>query len=102
MSVAAFAPIMGFSACFGGPMLNILLGIGVSGSIVIQDTGRDYTLKFTTTLLVSAVGLLVLLTATLLFVPWNGYLLSRRWGIFLLASYVTMMLVNIIVEVRGL
>lgn len=26
MSVAAFAPIMGFSACFGGPMLNILLG----------------------------------------------------------------------------
>jgi sodium/potassium/calcium exchanger 6 len=26
ISVAAFAPIMGFSACFGGPMLNILLG----------------------------------------------------------------------------
>ncbi|KAF8577083.1 hypothetical protein K439DRAFT_1639998 [Ramaria rubella] len=101
-SVAAFAPIMGFSACFGGPMLNILLGIGVSGSIIIQESGQDYSLHFSTTLLVSAVGLLVLLVATLVFVPWNGYLLSRRWGLFLLASYVTMMVVNIIVEIKKL
>lgn len=101
-SVAMFAPIMGFSACFGAPMLNILLGIGVSGSIVIQETGQDYTLRFTTTLLVSTVGLLSVLIATLVFVPWNGYLLSRRWGIFLLACYVTMMVVNIIVEVKDL
>jgi solute carrier family 24 (sodium/potassium/calcium exchanger), member 6 len=35
-------------------------------------------------------------------VPWNGYLLSRKWGIFLLASYVFMMVVNVIVEVRKL
>lgn len=101
-SVAMFAPIMGFSACFGAPMLNILLGIGVSGSIVMQETGQDYTLRFTTTLLVSTVGLLSLLIATLVFVPWNGYLLSRRWGIFLLACYVIMMVVNVIVEVKDL
>ncbi|KAF8588871.1 hypothetical protein K439DRAFT_1651764 [Ramaria rubella] len=86
-SVAAFAPIIRFSACFGGPMLNILLGIGVSGSIIIQESGQDYSLHFSTTLLVGAVGLLVLLVATLVFVPWNEYLLSR-WGLFLLASYI--------------
>ncbi|KAH8831563.1 Sodium/calcium exchanger protein-domain-containing protein [Flagelloscypha sp. PMI_526] len=33
MSVAVFAPIMGFAACFGGPMLNILIGVGGSGSL---------------------------------------------------------------------
>ena len=102
MSVAAFAPIMGFSACFGGPMLNILLGIGVSGSYMIQKTGHDFDLRFSTTLLVSTVGLLAILVATMVFVPWNGYLLSRRWGIFLIASYLIVMLVNIIVEVRKL
>ena len=36
-----FAPIMGFSACFGGPMVNILLGIGLSGSYIISQKGRD-------------------------------------------------------------
>ncbi|KAF8510772.1 Sodium/calcium exchanger protein-domain-containing protein [Gautieria morchelliformis] len=99
-SVAAFAPIMGFSACFGAPMLNILLGIGVSGSVVMQETGRDYTLRFSPTLLLNAVGLLALLIATLIFVPWNGYLLSRKWGIFLLVSYLIIMLLTVIVEVK--
>ncbi|GJJ08558.1 hypothetical protein Clacol_002776 [Clathrus columnatus] len=55
ISIAAFAPIMGFSACFGGPMLNILLGIGISGSVVIQETGHNYNLHFSTTLLVSPI-----------------------------------------------
>jgi len=102
MSVAAFAPIMGFSACFGGPMLNILLGVGVSGSYIIQKSGHDFDLFFSTTLLVSTIGLLTILVATMVFVPWNGYLLSRRWGIFLIASYLIVMVVNIIVEVKKL
>ncbi|KAF8515394.1 Sodium/calcium exchanger protein-domain-containing protein [Hysterangium stoloniferum] len=100
-SVAVFAPIMGFSACFGGPMMNILIGVGVSGSIIIHETGGEYNLHFSTTLLVSAVGLLFLLVSTLLFVPWNGYFLSRKWGIFLLASYVVTMVANVIVELLG-
>jgi sodium/potassium/calcium exchanger 6 len=99
-SVAVFAPIMGFSACFGGPMMNILMGIGVSGSIVIEETGMAYNLHFSKTLLVSAIGLLLILCATLIFVPWNGYFLSRKWGIFLIAYYVILMMTNIIVEIR--
>ncbi len=79
---------MGFSACFGGPMLNMLLGIGVSGSVVLEQTGRAYyPIDFSTTLLVSSVGLLSLLLATLAFVPWNGFLLTRRWGIALVVAY---------------
>ncbi|KII89956.1 hypothetical protein PLICRDRAFT_40138 [Plicaturopsis crispa FD-325 SS-3] len=101
MSVAVFAPIMGFSACFGGPMLNILLGVGISGSYIIQQTTEPYNLRFSSTLVVSTVGLLALLLTTLVFVPLNGYFLTRRWGIFLIASYVVLMSVNVIVEVRS-
>ncbi|KAI0749599.1 Sodium/calcium exchanger protein-domain-containing protein [Daedaleopsis nitida] len=77
MSVAVFAPIMGFSACFGGPMLNILLGVGISGSIIVRETGVPYPLHFSPSLVVTGGGLLVLLVATLVFVPLNGYFLPR-------------------------
>lgn len=92
---------MGFSACFGGPMLNILLGVGISGSYIIQKTSEPYELYFSTTLVVSTVGLLALLAATLLLVPLNDYFLTRKWGIFLIASYTTIMIVNVVVELKS-
>lgn len=92
---------MGFSACFGGPMLNILLGVGISGSYVISQTGQAYLLPFGTTLFVSGIGLLTLLAATLLIVPLNGYRLSRSWGIFLIASYTIIMTINVVVELKS-
>ncbi|KAG9025661.1 hypothetical protein FRB95_009932 [Tulasnella sp. JGI-2019a] len=102
LSVAVFAPVMGFSACFGGPMLNILLGVGISGSIVLHQRGQPYyPINFSTTLLVSAIGLLCLLLATMIFVPLNGYWLSKRWGIFLICFYAAVMTVNIVVEIKS-
>lgn len=92
---------MGFSACFGGPMLNILLGVGISGTYIIQQTSAPYELHFSTTLFVSTIGLLILLAATLIFVPVNGYFLSRNWGILLVASYTVLMAVNVIVELKS-
>ncbi|KAH9058375.1 Sodium/calcium exchanger protein-domain-containing protein [Lactarius vividus] len=102
MSVAVFAPIMGFSACFGGPMLNILFGVGISGSYIIHQTGKPYELHFSNTLFVSAVGLLALLATTMIFVPMNDYFLPRKWGVFLICFYVVIMTVNVTVEVLGL
>lgn len=89
---------MGFSACFGGPMLNILLGVGVSGSYVISQTAEPYEIDVSNTLYVSSFGLLFLLAATLVFVPLNDYYLTRRWGILLIATYTMIMIVNIVVE----
>ena len=91
---------MGFSACFGGPMLNILLGIGISGSYVISQTGHPYELKISTTLFVSSFGLLFLLAATLIFIPLNNYFLTRRWGILLIVSYAVIMIINVVVELK--
>ena len=102
VSVAAFAPVMGFAACFGGPMLNILLGVGLSGSYVIRslNAGEPFPLRFSSTLVVSTIGLLVLLIATLIGVPLRGYHLDRKWGSGLVISYVVIMAVNVLVEVR--
>ncbi|KAG6837375.1 hypothetical protein H0H93_010533 [Arthromyces matolae] len=101
MSVAKFAPIMGFSACFGGPMLNILLGVGISGSYIIHQNGKPFDLSFSDTLFVSTVGLLVLLVATLVYVPLNHYHLTRGWGFALVSFYAILMTITIIVELRS-
>lgn len=100
MSVAVFAPVMGFSACFGGPMLNILLGVGISGSYIVRQTGEPYPLHFSPTLVMTGSGLLLFLLATLIFVPLNGYHLPRSWGIALICAYLCLMVANIIVEVK--
>ncbi|KAG8888928.1 hypothetical protein FRB98_006470 [Tulasnella sp. 332] len=102
LSVAVFAPVMGFSACFGGPMLNILLGVGISSSIVLHQRGQSYyPINFSTTLLVSSIGLLTLLLVTMIFLPLNGYWLSKRWGIFLITCYAVIMTVNVVVEIKS-
>lgn len=91
---------MGFSACFGSPMLNILLGIGISGSYIISQTAEPYQVHFGSTLFVSTVGLLGLLVMTMIVVPLNGYFLTRTWGIFLIACYVAIMTINVVVELK--
>jgi sodium/potassium/calcium exchanger 6 len=89
---------MGFSACFGGPMLNMLLGVGVSGSYMILNTGTPYLLEFSTTLVISSIGLLVILLVSAIVVAMNGFHLTRRWGICLICFYVVILAVNVVVE----
>jgi solute carrier family 24 (sodium/potassium/calcium exchanger), member 6 len=92
---------MGFSACFGGPMLNILLGIGVSGTYIISQTSdHHYPLDFNTTLFITSAGLLGFLIATLIFIPWNNYFLPRQYGIALIVAYAALMAANVVVEVK--
>lgn len=82
-------------------MLNILIGIGVSGLYITTQTSQPYVLQLTRTLLVSSIGLLCLLAATLIYIPLNGYFLTRRWGILLIASYMTIMAINVVVELKS-
>ena len=83
-------------------MLNILLGVGISGSYIIHHFGgTPYDLDFSTTLLVSTIGVLVLLIATLVFVPMNEYWLTKRWGVFLILCYCCIMGINVWVELKS-
>merc|ERR1712070_1067583 len=108
-------PVMALSACFGGPMLNILLGIGLSGSyILIRGAERrerkhpDQGLKFkayhidvSSTLIVSGATLLVTLLGLLVFVPMNRWILNRRIGWTLIALWTLSTIGNVVLEVTG-
>lgn len=108
-------PVMALSACFGGPMLNILLGIGLSGSYMTIKNGRHhhkkhpnspihfkpYHVEVSTTLVISGATLLVTLVGLLLAVPWRRWKMDRMIGWSLVALWTASTLANVMVEVLG-
>ncbi|BEI85575.1 hypothetical protein CcaverHIS002_0509760 [Cutaneotrichosporon cavernicola] len=103
VTIAQFSPNMAYAACFGGPMLNLLLGVGAGGSYSILWS-RSHTpvmLDFSPTLWVSAVGLVIVLATTAVVVPLNKYRIDKRWALCLLIAYATLMTVNVVVEIRS-
>jgi len=108
-------PVMALSACFGGPMMNILLGIGISGLyMTIKEADhkqadhpdrpvkyKPYTVNVSGSLIISATTLIVTLVGLLIVVPLSKWHMTRRigWGLILLWSTGT--IVNIIIEVTG-
>ncbi|KAI4721876.1 hypothetical protein E4T48_01783 [Aureobasidium sp. EXF-10727] len=109
-------PIMALSACLGGPMLNILLGIGLSGSWILirgaehrhaKHPGkpihfRTYEIEVGQTLIVSGVTLLVTLIGLLIAVPMNKWILSRKIGWTLIGVWCVSTTVNVVLEVLGI
>ena len=109
-------PVMALSACFGGPMLNILLGIGLSGSWILirgaehrHQKHPDRPVKFRTyeievgdTLIVSGVVLLVTLVGLLVAVPLNRWMMTRRIAWALIALWCVGTVVNVVLEVVGI
>lgn len=108
-------PVMALSACFGGPMLNILLGVGLSGSYILirgaqhrhkKHPDKDlkfksYEIEVSTTLIVSGATLLVTLLGLLIAVPLNKWVMSKRIGWALIALWVLSTIGNVVLEVIG-
>lgn len=108
-------PVMALSACFGGPMLNILLGIGLSGLYMTIQDGKGwherhptrpvkykpYQLEVSGTLVISGVTLLVTLLGLLVVVPLNGWKMDRRIGWGLVALWAASTAGNVVVEILG-
>lgn len=93
-------PSMAIAACFGGPMLNILLGVGLSGSYMIySNNGEAYHIEMGRTLIVSGIGLLLILVTTLIAVPLNGYWMNQRLGACLIGAYACVLTTTVAVEV---
>jgi sodium/potassium/calcium exchanger 6 len=108
-------PVMALSACFGGPMLNILLGVGISGMYMTVTQAnhkhekhpgkaikyKPYEIEVSGTLLISGLTLLVTLVGLLIFVPLNKWIMSRRIGYGLIALWCVSTVVNLAVEFSG-
>jgi sodium/potassium/calcium exchanger 6 len=108
-------PVMALSACFGGPMLNILLGVGISGLYMTIRGGesryerhpdrpviyKPYHIEVGQTLVISGVTLLVTLLGLLIVVPMSGWWMSRRIGVGLVVLWGVSTVGNVVVEVAG-
>jgi sodium/potassium/calcium exchanger 6 len=105
-------PVMALSACFGGPMLNILLGIGIGGLYMSWHSTQHqqtlsagavptgpYRIVISKTLVISGVTLLITLLGLLIIVPLNNWKMDRRIGWGLVALWVLSTLGNVIAEV---
>jgi solute carrier family 24 (sodium/potassium/calcium exchanger), member 6 len=96
-------------------MLNILLGIGIGGLVMMvqkADSGKGrhpgepqqygpYRVQVGGTLMISAITLLVILVGMLILVPMNKWILSRKIGWGLIGLWTTSTIVNVIVELTG-
>lgn len=108
-------PVMALSACFGGPMLNILLGIGLSGLYMTIKAGKGrqerhpnkplkykpYSIEVGETLIISGITLLVTLLGLLIVVPLNRWRMDRKIGFGLMALWCASTIGNVAVEVMG-
>ncbi|KAJ1969706.1 hypothetical protein H4R35_006066, partial [Dimargaris xerosporica] len=94
-------PAMALSACFGGPMLNILLGLGVAATTITSTRHSDYNLPVSNTLFVSCIGVIVCMVAMLIWVPLHGYYMSRSLGLGMIAVYLVCMSINLYLEIHN-
>lgn len=98
-------PVMALSACFGGPMLNILLGIGLGGLYMTlnQKAGTSppasYDISISKVLLISGATLLATLVGLLVVIPLNHWRMDRRVGFGLIGLWCVNTLSNVFVEI---
>ncbi|CAH1762179.1 9271_t:CDS:10, partial [Entrophospora sp. SA101] len=86
-------PMMAMSACFGGPML-----IGISATYVAIKTGSPSKIEVEATLFISSIGLLLGLCSVMIYLPYNGYRMTKALGYYLISIYVICMLINVVLE----
>ncbi len=96
-------PMMALSACYGGPMLNILLGIGASGIYMIATHRYEaYAIDVSPVLVVSAATLFASLLYQIIAVPLHGFQMTKGIGWTLIGLWIVGTSINLILEVVGI
>ena len=109
------SPRMGFSAAFGGPLFNMLLGIGLPFTIQILGTGgKNIGLEFDSMTAVLAIGLAVSLIFSYVLLPilrfkvelkpaslkliFSFFQATKLYGAALLLIYLVFLITCIVIE----
>ncbi|KAL9542047.1 hypothetical protein MBANPS3_008804 [Mucor bainieri] len=95
-------PTMAISACYAGPLLNMVLGVGISSLYQFWKTGASYKLDIAPTIIISSAGLLTVLMSTLIAVSINGYRITKQLGWWMVAVYLVCLAVNLVLEFHAL
>ncbi|KAM9744107.1 mitochondrial sodium/calcium exchanger protein [Menidia menidia] len=92
-------PRMAISACFGGIIFNMLLGVGLGCVTQMVKTQSDVQFEsegLLTWILAGSLGLSLVLS--FIIVPLCQFHLGRTYGIFLLVFYATFLLIALLTE----
>jgi solute carrier family 24 (sodium/potassium/calcium exchanger), member 6 len=88
---------MALAGCYGGPVFNILIGLGLSFAYASWRSYPDaYPVQLQTSSILSIAFLYTCLASTLFIVYWKGFKLDRFLGTYLLALYVAYTVCQII------
>lgn len=91
-------PRMGISACFGGPLLNLLLGIGIPYTVSLVQTGSPLELEYTKLVTVLYAALAISLVSTLVTMTILQFNVKKFYGIYLVVLYGCFLVVAVLVE----
>ncbi|XP_038075342.1 mitochondrial sodium/calcium exchanger protein-like isoform X2 [Patiria miniata] len=93
-------PRMAVAACFGGPLFNMLLGIGISCTIACIKHGGTFYLVSSQLQYVLAAGLVVSLFFSLFYHVFRKFQATRVYGICLYVLYVCFLVIAILTETK--
>lgn len=92
------APRMGFSACYGAPLLNTLLGLGISFTIVCTQLGQSVPVSFNYLNLIMTVFLGASLVVVLIYLPLVKFQANKWLGLVLLTVYLAFVTTAVLQE----
>ncbi|CAH3045249.1 unnamed protein product [Pocillopora meandrina] len=87
---------MAVSACFAGPLLNMLLGIGISCTFATVKYGNPISLQHQgDQYIISAAFLAASLSSSAICIPLMGFRVPRMYGAYLLTLYLAYLAVSV-------
>lgn len=93
-------PNMAMAACFGGPLLNLLLGVGLPYVVRLASSAAAMPLQFTPLVAVLYGGLVSSLSLSLLVQLVTGFRSSRVHSVLLWSVYLVFISIAVFVEVK--
>jgi sodium/potassium/calcium exchanger 6 len=76
----------------------MVLGVGISSFYQTWQNGEPYPLEIAPPIIISSIGLIVVLSSTLIVVNLNGYNMTKNLGYWMVAVYLACLFINLILE----